>query len=345
MECQYCKNLFATKTNLNNHQQTAKYCLKIQGKENKEKYKCLGCSKSFIKIYEYNRHINNCDANDNINIFKTSNVELQSKINSLEDKIDFLNTEINKKDNHIKELENKLENLAKTAINRPTTTNTTNSNTNNILNLAPLDMDALTEKFKIVINEKMTEEHLLEGQEGIAKLIASCFTNEDGRKLITCSDTSRGVWKSLDKDGNIIKDMKANKIAKKIEPIAISKADILIDMDEKKRKKVYEIKDIQKRKQERREAYERDESFMKGLKKDSSHYRMYEERLKKQSLIMEEEEENEQKLLEEFRQANELYLLDFEDDEKPFKLFSGKKDIKNLNEDSTRFSNSLISLV
>jgi hypothetical protein len=345
MECEFCKNKFTTKTSLNSHQKTAKYCLDIRKTKSEISYNCNKCGKTFNRECNRNRHLDICNTNNSLYDLQKNLTECKTILGEKENYIIELKSQIQKYEKQIRELQDKLENLAKTAINRPTTTNTTNSNTNNILNLAPLDMDVLTEKFKTVINEKMTEEHLLEGQEGLAKLLASCFTHEDGRKLIICSDTSRGVWKSLDKDGNIIKDMKANKIAKKIEPIAISKADIIIDLDEKKRKKVYEIKDIQKRQQERREAYERDESFMKGLKKDSSHYRMYEERLKKQNLIMEQETEHEQKLLEEFRQANELYLLDFEDDEKPFKLFSGKKDIKNLNEDSTKFSNSLITLV
>jgi hypothetical protein len=33
MECEFCKNKFSNKQNLNNHQRTAKYCLKIQGVE------------------------------------------------------------------------------------------------------------------------------------------------------------------------------------------------------------------------------------------------------------------------------------------------------------------------
>jgi hypothetical protein len=206
-------------------------------------------------------------------------------------------------------------------------------------------MNVLTQKIKTVIDEKMTEQHLLEGQEGLAKLLASCFTLEDGRKLITCTDTSRGIWKSKDINGNILKDVKANNLAKTIQPLAVSKADILIDLDEKKRNKIYEIKDIQKRKEERLQADERDEAFMKGVKAGTSHYRMCEDRIRKRNMEKEKDEELERQLIEEFTNANELYLLEIEDDEKPFKLFYGKEDIKNLKEDSIKFSNSLITLV
>ena len=47
MECQFCKNIFSTKTNLNSHQKTAKYCLKIQGIEVEKKYECKWCNKLF----------------------------------------------------------------------------------------------------------------------------------------------------------------------------------------------------------------------------------------------------------------------------------------------------------
>ncbi len=340
MECNYCKSVFSTKTSLNNHQRIAKYCLKIQGKTEKEDFKCIGCLKSFLRNYEYQRHLTICNASDNINTYKIKIVELEEKNKSL-------NIQNEEYKIQIKDLQDKLEKLASQAINRPTTTNntTTNTNTNNIMNLAPLDMNVLTEKLKRMINDNMTEQHLLEGQEGIAKLVASCFTLEDGRKLITCTDTSRGVWKSKDTNGNILKDIKANNIAKTVQPIAVSKADILIDLDGKKRTKIYELRDIEKRKKERLDLDEKDEATMKGMKKGSGHYRMYEERIRKRNEERIKDEELEEQLLQEFREADELYLINLDDDEKPFKLYAGKEDIKNLKEDSIKFSNSLITLV
>ena len=46
MECQFCKKIFSNKSNLRNHQATAKYCLKLQGRKNEEnKFKCNDCKK------------------------------------------------------------------------------------------------------------------------------------------------------------------------------------------------------------------------------------------------------------------------------------------------------------
>jgi hypothetical protein len=354
MECEYCKNLFSTKANLNSHQKTAKYCLKLRETNSVKECVCHKCGKKFNREYVLNRHLDRCSSKNSMYDLEKNIIEYKAILNEKENYIvelkkqyeKHIRNQEDKYEKQVKELQDKLENLAKTAISRPTTTNTmTNSNTNNIMNLAPLDMNVLTEKLKTVINENMTEQHLLEGQEGIAKLIASCFTLEDGKKLITCTDTSRGIWKTKDKNGNILKDVKANNIAKTVQPIAVSKADVLIDLDGKKRNKIYELRDIEKRKKERLELDEKDEATMKGMKVGSGHYRMYEERIKKRYEERQKDEKIEEQLMEEFREADELYLIHLDDDEKPFKLYAGKEEIKNLKDDSIKFSNSLVSLV
>jgi hypothetical protein len=350
MECEYCKNLFSTKANLNSHQKTAKYCLKIRETNSVKECLCHKCGKKFNREYVLNRHLNTCNSKNSMYDLEKNITEYRIILNEKENYIVELKEQIkNQEDRYekqIKELQDKLENLAKTAINRPTSTSTSNTtNTNNIMNLAPLDMNAFTEKIKTVINEQMTEAHLLDGQEGIARLLAPCFTLEDGRKLITCTDTSRNVWKSKDINGNILKDVKANNIAKTVQPLAVSKADILIDLDEKKRNKIYEIRDIEKRKKERLQLDEKDEATMKGMKVGSAHYRMYQERISKRTEEREKDDELEEKLLQEFREADELYLIHLDNDEKTFKLYAGKEDIKNLKEDSCKFSNSLVTLV
>ncbi len=44
MNCEFCKNKFVAKTSLIHHQKTAKYCLKLQGKNN-TLYTCEYCNK------------------------------------------------------------------------------------------------------------------------------------------------------------------------------------------------------------------------------------------------------------------------------------------------------------
>lgn len=61
MECKFCHNEFSNKQNLNAHQKKAKYCLKIQGKNMANKYRCGICEKTFTSNYNLNRHKKICE--------------------------------------------------------------------------------------------------------------------------------------------------------------------------------------------------------------------------------------------------------------------------------------------
>ena len=63
-ECQYCRNKFRNKSILNNHQQKAKYCLKIQGKKC-DKYKCDFCDKKLSCKYSLKKHLETCNERKN----------------------------------------------------------------------------------------------------------------------------------------------------------------------------------------------------------------------------------------------------------------------------------------
>ncbi len=350
MECQYCKNIFTTKVSLYNHQKTAKYCLDIRNVKVQE-YSCKNCGRKFNRESNMNRHYKICKVDEKAKL-ENRIIEIEKERDEykivLKEKEEIYEKQIEEQKIQIKELQNKLENLAKEAIRRPTTSNTTTTNntTNNILNLAPLDMNILRDQLSNVINTKMTEEHVLEGQEGIAKLVSCCFTTDDGKKLITCTDISRGVWKSKDVNGNIIKDYKANNIAKVIKPLATLKANELIEIDDIKRKKIYEVFSIRKRRKERIETDKFEVATQRGYKKNSIEYNMCEDRMHKRSMEQSEDDELEKEIVEEFRKSNDMYLLDLpEDIDKPYKMYLGKKDIVEMGDDSSKFSNKLITLM
>ena len=344
MKCPYCDNDFTSEAILKNHQKTAKYCIKLQnnnGTNMSKNFICIDCNKIFTRKYHLDRHSITCSVNNEKKIkIKDEMYEKKIKDNeeiynkNLMNQEDMYEKKIQKIENmymkQIQELQNKLENIAVKAISRPTT------NTN-IMNLAPLDMDDLSDRIRTTIEENMTLDHLLLGQEGIAKLISTCFTNSDGKKTIMCTDTARGIWKSKDKDGNVIKDYKANKIAKVVKPIATMKADQIIELDDDKRQKIYDLKQIRIYRKESSIVNESDIQHMRGLNKDTSAYKMYEERVQKRFDKNHKNDLLEQKLLLEVGDAI------IEDDEVPYKLVLGKEDIQQLNKDSTKFSNSLIS--
>jgi len=353
MECQYCHSIVSTKYNLKLHQENAKYCLKLQGKSSSIKLKCNYCDSLFSRKSVYDTHIIICK------VKKCK--EQETTLEDLSKEIIYLKQIINEKDEEnkiIKEenvtLKAQLEiykNLSqdsqqciKEIAKQPKTT--TNNNTTILNNLAPLDMNTLTEQLTHVINTQMTEKHVIEGQEGIAKLVSCCFTTEDGKKLITCTDISRGIWKSKDMNGNIIKDYKASNLAKVIKPIASLKANEIIELDETKRNKIYEVHRIKKRRDERLKADKYDVETQIGYKRESKNFEYIEERRKKRTIEQRRDNEIQEEIIKEFKNNNELYLLDIpEDTDKPFNMYTGKQEIVEMSDDSTKFSNKLVMLV
>ena len=342
--CKFCNKELASKGSLSNHVNKSKTC--IERRTNNtipiKEFKCNFCDKKFTTNQNFELHTKKClvyllnkidDQKDEYELkLKDQKEEHELKFREQKD-------EYEKK---IRELQDKLENIAIKASLKSTTTNVSNNtNNNNILNLAPLDMEILTKRITNAINN-MTAEHVMEGQGGVAKLISSCFTNEDGKKVITCTDTSRGIWKSKDKDGNIIKDYKANKIAKVVHPLATTKANEIIVDDEEKRNKICALQRLRKRKEDRVKADIQDAETLREMRREDPMKIMYENRRNERSKTHYEEGFLEEQLNNELSDWDKFNA---NDEEKPFKLVTGKNDISELNKDSSNFSTSLISLV
>ncbi len=126
MECQFCKNVFSTKTSLNNHQKTAKYCLKLRDVKSETSYKCDGCGKTFSRSYHLQRHQKQCKSNDIV-------FDLESKLAQAEKDIEMYKKDIlqktiviQEKNNQIEKLQDKLENIE---INEAILRVSTNNNT------------------------------------------------------------------------------------------------------------------------------------------------------------------------------------------------------------------------
>ena len=118
MECQYCKNIFTTKTSLNTHQKTTKYCLILRGNEIPSTYTCTGCSKNFARKYEYHRHLSVCNADTVVSEYKLQLFDLQTKNNNQQSYICNLEKTIQEQKQTIKDLQDKLENIALKAVSQ-----------------------------------------------------------------------------------------------------------------------------------------------------------------------------------------------------------------------------------
>ena len=221
--CIYCNHIFSTKANLNNHQKTAKYCLKLQNKCLEDKYKCDGCDKIFSTNHHLERHERSCRSSNRIVLLSDENNELKENIRDLDKKIYEKDIIIEQKDNQlskyenqlskyentIKELQDKLENIAIKATQRPTTTNTTiinnRTNVNNFIqNMQPVTRDYLVEQ-----SDNLTLEHIQNGASGYAKYAIE-YPFKD---RIACVDYSRRKIKFKDNNGNLISDLEMIKLA------------------------------------------------------------------------------------------------------------------------------------
>jgi len=206
MECQYCKNVFSTKTSLNNHQRTAKYCLKLRGKTSEYKYKCDSCNMSFHKIFNLNRHMESCKASDKVYKYIEINKKLSDEIREKDIIIKQQAGQLLKNENVIKELQDKLENIAIRAVERPTsTTNNMKTNINNFIqNMQPVTTENLLEH-----TEHLTLEHVQKGASGYAEYALE-YPFKD---RIACVDYSRRKIKFKDSEGHLVTDPEMVKLA------------------------------------------------------------------------------------------------------------------------------------
>lgn len=213
--CKTCSKNFATKSSLNYHMKTNKTCLSLRRK-NTEQFSCVGCSKCFNNKSSYNRHISACSFNKLINKITKD----------CEEKL--LEQEAKHKQ-ELKELQDRIQELAKLAVNRPTTMNHT---TNNVL-LTPFNIDDVCIKDKI--NEFYNLEYFQKGHQGVAEFTKqNLLVDDKGFLKYKCCDPSRMIFKYRDETGHIRKDVKANRLTKRITPDIIIKAHSIVVGEVKK---------------------------------------------------------------------------------------------------------------
>ena len=217
MECKFCKNNFANKRNLNIHQQTAKYCLKIQGKEIDEKnYKfiCKGCKKKFRLKQDHRRHENSCKSifekmKKEIRNLEKENFEFENKNIILKKEVEKLKKVIFKKDEMIKSLQRDMKEVAIKAVSRPThnTSNKTIQINNYIKNMPNLEYKRIEDSVPL-----LTLDHHVKGAEGYAEYALE-FPFKD---RIVCVDVSRNKIKYKNEDGDVIEDVGFRKMMTKL---------------------------------------------------------------------------------------------------------------------------------
>lgn len=203
-ECEYCNNVFTNKTSLKVHQKNAKYCLKIQNKDN-AMFMCSYCNKQLSTKNRLITHVQVCE--------KVKEKDYEKNIisikNSYEEKITILEFQMKDQqeryERQIKELQDKLENVAIKAAERPTIQN--NNRISQIINnLQPLKM----EDFKHH-TQYLTLDHIKDGASGYAKYALEYPLKDK----VICVDYARRKVKYKDENGNLVNDPEMTKISQK----------------------------------------------------------------------------------------------------------------------------------
>ena len=115
MECEHCKSVFKTQSSLNYHINNAKYCLQKRNQINHELV-CIHCKKYFSSKHWFNQH--KCYVNlDKIKNLYEKSIEENNKLKTINIMLDSQLTEQKEHyEKQIKELQDKLENIALSGI-------------------------------------------------------------------------------------------------------------------------------------------------------------------------------------------------------------------------------------
>jgi hypothetical protein len=252
--CEFCNKTFTTKYTMLHHQKTTKYCVKIQNnnkeKQNKQekeqeqyrelqiKYKELQIEyKNIRKKYEQQQKESKekyeQQQKESKEKYEQQQKESKEKYEQLQkesnEKYEQLQKESNEKYEQLqKESNEKYEQLQKEnreqyefikeLAKQPKNTNTNiTTNTQNIVNLTCLDINE--DKVTRTINESLTTNHFMEGQKGLANFaVEHLLTDEEGKILYACTDSSRNIYKYKDINGEIVKDCQAYKLIRIMKP-------------------------------------------------------------------------------------------------------------------------------
>ncbi len=85
-KCQYCGNIYSNVYTLNNHQQTARFCLALQNKENTNTHDCTFCDEHFTSKQTLTKHFSVCKEKKRIDEEKRK-VEVEEQIHKLTEEL------------------------------------------------------------------------------------------------------------------------------------------------------------------------------------------------------------------------------------------------------------------
>lgn len=123
-KCEYCNQSFVSKSSLNLHKKTAKYCLKLQNKLPESSFTCEKCLCAFNIKSNYETHTSHCKSGKGIELKYNKLIEENTNLlNELSDlklnlkekiiRLEYSEKEIKKLEENNKQLESKIKQLEK----------------------------------------------------------------------------------------------------------------------------------------------------------------------------------------------------------------------------------------
>ena len=228
IECDFCKRSFSTKGILISHQKSAKYCLKLQNKNN-DNFLCSFCNKHFTSQYNLNEHLAICKEKqyeDRDNKIKDTYIkeinELKQQIANLEINKKYTDSLLKEKNDYIEKLEARLEKFEDSILSKTdkktitTSPNHTTNNTTIVINNNYLNLNDIP-KMTAFLEEKLDKEVVAGGQKGLAFLLSNTVLKDKYK----CVDPSRQNFEFTNELGEVERDVKAKKLTN-----ALIKSDI-----------------------------------------------------------------------------------------------------------------------
>jgi hypothetical protein len=112
--CEFCSSTFSNKKSLLYHQKNTKYCLQVRGSSTS--FRCKVCSKELSEKRQLEKHEEKCglaqktESQAEIILKLTQELEVAKQMSEKSEKL--FRDQLSQKDQQIKELQNKLENIA-----------------------------------------------------------------------------------------------------------------------------------------------------------------------------------------------------------------------------------------
>ena len=227
LECKFCHKTYSSISSLNYHQKTAKYCLKIQQKDNEEikriTFDCEYCNKQFSSKQRLNFHSENCidkykkiieDLNQKLGKNEKIIEQKDFEINELEKLVEEQNQQMKTirlevENEFYKQREERSSKVVEEIAKQPRTTN----NNQKVLITTPMDLSQPV--VQQAIQRGFSEEYLVQGQKGVARFaVDNILKDEQGKLKYVCTDPSRQIFQYKNEDGSMQKDVRATKLTK-----------------------------------------------------------------------------------------------------------------------------------